>query len=277
MLQASNRRLLPGPGLRQTLLKVSIYHFKIIMFIEQVTWVHHWSDRTFSFKCTRNTAFRFQAGEFAMIGLMIDGKRVVRAYSVVSPPWSEELEFLSIKIADGELTSRLQHIEVGSEIVVMPKCTGTLVNSALDKGGDLWMLATGTGLAPFMSLIRDLDTLETWRKIHIVHSVRDAKDLAYTEDLKSAFKLHPTDGELHDMVSAVLDYQPIITGQGESRITDQLAMGHLPVDIAEDKIMVCGNLEFNHQVADWCKSKGMPEGSIREPGQFVVERAFVEK
>ncbi len=247
------------------------------MFTERVTWVHHWSDRTFSFKCTRNTSFRFTAGEFAMIGLMIDGRRVVRAYSVVSPPWSEELEFLSIKIQDGELTSRLQHIEVGSEVVIMPKCTGTLVNSALDKGGELWMLATGTGLAPFMSLIRDLDTLETWSKIHIVHSVRDAQDLAYTKDLQSAFKDHPVDGELHEMVSAVLDYRPIVTGQGEHRITVQLAMGHLPIDVEEDKIMVCGNLEFNHQVADWCRRQNMPEGSIREPGQYVVERAFVEK
>ena len=247
------------------------------MFTEKVTWVHHWSDRTFSFKCTRNTAFRFTAGEFAMIGLIIDGKRVIRAYSVVSPPWAEELEFLSIKIQDGELTSKLQHIEVGSEVVIMPKCTGTLVNSALDKGGELWMLATGTGLAPFMSLIRDLETLETWSKIHIVHSTRHSADLAYNTDLASAFKDHPQDGELYEMVSAVLEYHPILTGQGEPRITEQLVSGRLPVDVAKDKIMVCGNLEFNHQVADWCKSQGMQEGSIREPGTFVVERAFVEK
>jgi ferredoxin--NADP+ reductase len=222
-------------------------------------------------------SFRFQAGEFAMIGLMINGRKVLRAYSVVSPPWSEELEFLSIIMPDGELTSRLQHIEIGSEVIIMPKCTGTLVNSALNKGGKLWMLATGTGLAPFMSLIRDLDTLETWNKIHIVHSVRDVKDLAYTEDLTTAFKDHPTDGELHEMVAEVLDYQPIVTGQGQPRITDQLASGQLPINVKEDKIMVCGNLEFNHQVADWCRSQGMQEGSIREPGQFVIERAFVER
>jgi ferredoxin--NADP+ reductase len=253
-------------------------HFILeIMFTEQVTWVHHWSDRTFSFKCTRNQSFKFNAGEFAMIGIMHEGRRIVRAYSVVSPPWSEELEFLSIKIADGELTSKLQHIEVGSEVVIMPKCTGTLVNSALIKGGDLWLLATGTGLAPFMSLIRDLETLETWQRIHIVHSVRDSKDLAYTEELKSAFKDHPVDGELYEMVAAVLNYQPIITGQGDLRITDQLVQNKLPVNVSTDKIMVCGNLEFNYQVADWCRSQGMLEGSIREPGQFVIERAFVEK
>ena len=247
------------------------------MFTEKVTWVHHWSDRTFSFKCTRNTAFRFVAGEFAMIGLIIDGKRVVRAYSVVSPPWSEELEFLSIKIQDGELTSKLQHIEVGSEVVIMPKCTGTLVNSALEKGGELWMLATGTGLAPFMSLIRDLETLETWTKIHIVHSVRDAKDLAYNADLSTAFKDHPQDGELHEMVDAVLEYHPILTGQGEPRIGDQLNSMQLKINTGVDKVMLCGNIEFNHQITDWCRSMGMTEGSLREPGTFVVERAFVEK
>jgi ferredoxin--NADP+ reductase len=247
------------------------------MFTEKVTWVHHWSDRTFSFKCTRNSAFRFTAGEFAMIGLIIDGKRVVRAYSVVSPPWSEELEFLSIKIQHGELTSKLQHIEVGSEVVVMPKCTGTLVNSALTQGGELWMLATGTGLAPFMSLIRDLETLETWTKIHIVHSVRHSSDLAYNADLATAFKLHPVDGELHDLVNSVLEYHPILTGLGEARITEQLNNGELKIDTAADKVMLCGNLEFNHQVSDWCESKGMTEGSLREPGTFVVERAFVEK
>lgn len=247
------------------------------MFTEKVTWVHHWSDRTFSFKCTRNQSFRFAAGEFAMIGLMHEGKRIVRAYSVVSPPWSEELEFLSIKIQDGELTSKLQHIEVGSEIIIMPKCTGTLVNSALIKGGELWMLATGTGLAPFMSLIRDLETLETWSKIHIVHSVRNEKDLAYYNDLNSAFKMHPQDGELHEMVADVLDYQPIITGQGQPRITQQLETNMLKINTQKDKIMVCGNLEFNHQIAEWCRNQTMIEGSLREPGTFVIERAFVEK
>jgi ferredoxin--NADP+ reductase len=244
---------------------------------EKVTWVHHWSDRTFSFKCTRNTSFRFVAGEFAMIGLVINGKRVIRAYSVVSPPWSEELEFLSIKLTDGELTSKLQHVQAGDEVVIMPKTTGTLVNSALYKGGDLWMLATGTGLAPFLSLIRDLETLETWDKIHIVHSVRNANDLAYKEELSSAFKDHPTDGELHDMVAAVLEYHPVLTGQGNPRIVAQLETGQLKINPASDKVMVCGNIEFNHQVADWCKAAGMIEGSVREPGQFVIERAFVEK
>lgn len=121
------------------------------------------------------------------------------------------------------------------------------------------------------------DTLETWQRIHIVHSVRDAKDLAYTEDLSRAFKDHPIDGELYEMVAGVLEYHPIITGQGDNRITTQLDTGQLAVNAAQDKIMVCGNIQFNHDIAAWCRSKGMPEGSVREPGQFVVERAFVEK
>ena len=121
------------------------------MITETVTSVHHWSDRTFSFKTTRSQTFKFHAGEFAMVGLVINGKNVLRAYSVVSPPWADELEFLSIKMPDGQLTSQLQHIKVGDEIILNPKTTGTLRNDALVKGGDLYLLATGTGLAPFMS------------------------------------------------------------------------------------------------------------------------------
>jgi ferredoxin/flavodoxin---NADP+ reductase len=247
------------------------------MLTEKVTWVHHWSDRTFSFKCTRTSTYKFFAGEFAMIGLTINGKNVLRAYSIVSPPWSEELEFLSIKMPNGELTSKLQHIEVGSEIIIHPKTTGTLVNHALIPSGDLWLLATGTGLAPFMSLIRDLATLDAWQKIHIVHSVRDAKDLAYTEDLTRAFKDHPVDGELHELVTEILDYRTIVTGDGTLRITTQLRSGNLEINPKQDKIMVCGNLEFNREVAEWCSENGMTEGSIREPGDFVVEKAFVER
>lgn len=245
------------------------------MLTEKVTWVHHWSDRTFSFKTTRSTSFRFYAGEFAMIGLRVDNRNILRAYSVVSPPWKEELEFLSIKIQDGDLTSRLQHIKEGDEVILMEKTTGTLRNDALIKGGTLHMLATGTGLAPFMSLVRDIETLETWNKIHLVHSVRDAKDLAYTKDLYNNFvELEP---DLYEMIAGKLFYKPIITGLGDKRITKQLEDNTLNIDHAKDKIMLCGNLEFNQQVSDFCISKGMIEGSLREPGTFVIERAFVEK
>lgn len=245
------------------------------MITEKVTWVHHWSDRTFSFKTTRSTNFRFHAGEFAMIGLRIDNRNILRAYSVVSPPWKEELEFLSIKIQDGELTSRLQHIKEGDDVVLAEKTTGTLRNDALLKGGTLHMLATGTGLAPFMSLIRDIETLETWDKIHIIHSVRDGKDLAYTKDLSNNFcDLEP---ELYEMIQDKLFYKPIITRLGDKRITEQMYENTLNIDYAKDKIMLCGNLDFNKEVSEFCIKQGMVEGSLREPGTFVIERAFVEK
>ena len=242
------------------------------MITETVTWVHHWSDRTFSFKITRNQGFKFNAGEFAMIGLMIDGRKVLRAYSVVSPPWADELEFLSIKMPNGELTSKLQNIKVGDEVILMEKPTGTLRNDALKKGGDLWLLATGTGLAPYMSLIRDIETLETWSKINIVHSVRNRNYLAYYDELSNSF----AGSDLEEMVKPVLNYIPIVTGEGDKRITEQLG-NTLTINTDVDKIMLCGNLEFNQQVAEWCESKNMSEGSLREPGDYVLERAFVEK
>jgi ferredoxin--NADP+ reductase len=242
------------------------------MNTETVTWVHHWSDRTFSFKTTRNQGFKFNAGEFAMIGLNVAGRKVLRAYSIVSPPWANELEFLSIKMPNGELTSRLQNIQVGDEIILNEKTTGTLRNDTLKKGGDLWLLATGTGLAPFMSLIRDVETLETWSRINIVHSVRNRNDLAYYDELSSSF----AGTELEEMIKPVLNYLPIVTSEGAKRITGQLD-NTLTINTGADKIMLCGNLEFNQQVAAWCESKNMVEGSLREPGDYVLERAFVEK
>ena len=242
------------------------------MITETVTSVHHWSDRTFSFKTTRSQTFKFHAGEFAMVGLVINGKNVLRAYSVVSPPWADELEFLSIKMPDGELTSQLQHVKIGDEVILNPKTTGTLRNDALVKGGDLYLLGTGTGLAPFMSLIRDVETLETWDNIHIVHSVRNRDDLAYYDLLSTGFQ----GDDLEEMVKPVLNYRPIVTSEGDKRITTQLG-DTLKIDPSKDKIMICGNLDFNYEVADWCKNQGMREGSLREPGDYVLERAFVEK
>lgn len=242
------------------------------MINETVIWVHHWSVRTFSFKTTRSQTFKFNAGEFAMVGIKINGKNVLRAYSIVSPPWADELEFLSIKIQDGELTSKLQHIQVGDEVILNAKTTGSLRNEALNKGGDLYLLATGTGLAPFMSLIRDIDTLETWDKIYIVHSVRNRDDLAYYDLLSTGL----AGDELEEMVKPVLNYVPIVTGEGDKRITAKLG-NELSIDPSKDKIMICGNLAFNHEVAAWCESKGMTQGSMRELGDYALERAFVEK
>lgn len=244
------------------------------MITEKVTWVHHWSDRTFSFKTTRTQSFRFFAGEFAMIGLMINGKKVLRAYSVVSPPWADYLEFLSIKIPDGQLTSQLQHITVGDEVILMEKTTGTLRNEAVKPGKKLWLLATGTGLAPFMSLVKDLETLERWDDIILVHSVRDRKDLAYYDELSTSFA--QSEPDIIDLIKDKVTYVPIVTGEGSPRITE-LIKTDLIIDPKQDRVMLCGNLEFNHQVAAWCESIGMQEGSLREPGDYVLERAFVEK
>ncbi len=243
------------------------------MYKEKVTWTHHWGDKTFSFRTTRNQSFRFNAGEFAMIGLELEGKNILRAYSVASAPWEEELEWLSVKVQDGENTSRLQHLKEGDEVILQPKCVGTLRNDALTGGNVVWMLATGTGLAPFMSLVRDIDTIERWDKIMLVHSVRNREELAYNHELTRKF----VGTELFEILHNTLEYVPIITGEGDKRITAQLESGDLAVDPKQDKIMICGNMQFNEDVMTWCDSKGMSEGTLRTPGEYVFERAFVEK
>ena len=241
------------------------------MFKERVTWTHHWGDKTFSFRTTRNQSFRFNAGEFAMIGLEADGKKILRAYSIASAPWEEELEWLSVKVQDGELTGKLQHLKEGDEVILMPKCVGTLRNEALTPGGTLWMLATGTGLAPFMSLIRDVDTLEQWDQINIVHSVRHRSELAYYKQLNTSF----IDTDIHEMVAPVLKYRPIVTGEGDERITVKLWRERLPVR-NDDKVMICGNMRFNEDMIKWCEHMGMSEGTLKNPGGYVLERAFID-
>ena len=241
------------------------------MFKERVTWTHHWGNKTFSFRTTRNQSFRFNAGEFAMIGIEADGKKILRAYSVASAPWEEHLEWLSVKVQDGELTGKLQHLKEGDEVIIMPKCTGTLRNEALTPGGTLWMLATGTGLAPFMSLIRDVDTLEQWDKINIVHSVRERHELAYYEQLNTNF----VNTDINEMVQAVLKYRPIVTGEGDERITRQLWREALLVHHG-DKVMICGNMRFNGDMIAWCEHMGMREGTMKNPGEYVLERAFID-
>ena len=242
------------------------------MLEEKVTWVHHWSEHTFSFKTTRSPGLRFHAGEFTMMGLEVEGKPLLRAYSIVSPPWAEELEWLSVKVPNGPLTSRLQHIQVGDTILIKPKPVGTLRNEALLPGKTLWLLATGTGLAPFMSLIRDLETLEQWEKINIVHSVRSELDLAYRHELETAFKSQ----DLDELVSPKLTYIPIVTSLGDPRITYQLG-NSLNIDPKNDRVMLCGNIQFNEQVCAWLEAQGMQEGTMDQPAGYVLERAFVTK
>ena len=243
------------------------------MYKEKVTWVHHWGEKTFSFRTTRDQSFRFNAGEFAMIGLEDNDKKIIRAYSVVSAPWEEELEWLSVKVQDGELTSQLQNLKVDSEVIMQPKCVGSLRNESLTLGNTLWLLSTGTGLAPFMSLIRDVDTLERWNDIRLVHSVRNREELAYYTELSTNF----SDSDLHELVGDKLSYCPIVTGEGDERITKQLESGSLTINPQSDRVMICGNTQFNKDVIAWCKQHNMKQGTLRTPGDFIFETAFIER
>ena len=239
------------------------------MLKETITKVTHWSDRTFSIRTTRSDSFKFNSGEFAMIGLNSEkwGRNVIRAYSIVSPPWADYLEFLSIKNV-GPLTNELANVKEGDELLLLPKCTGTLRNDFLSDGGKrLVLLATGTGLAPFMSTIKDLDIIERFDHIHLVHSVRDSKDLAYYDELKNAFA--DTEPDIHEILKDKLEYTALVTGEGDERINFRFLK-------EDDRVMACGNLQFNYDVVDWCKEMGMTEGSNREQGQYVIEKAFVD-
>jgi ferredoxin--NADP+ reductase len=253
-------------------------------FQERVLTVHHWTDRLFSFTCTRDASFRFGAGQFAMIGLVVNGKPLVRAYSMVSPPWEEHLEFLSIKVPDGPLTSRLQHIRPGDHVLIGRKATGTLVTDNLIPGGTLWFFATGTGLAPYMSLIRDPDTYERFERIVLVHTVREVAELAYRELISTELPGHELLGEL---VAERLTYLPCVTREPfirGNRITTMIEDGSLtgdlglpPLDPARDRAMLCGSEAMNTDVRALLEARGFEEGSNNSPGSYVVEKAFVTK
>ncbi len=253
-------------------------------FGETVTWVHHWTDRLFSFRCTRDPVFRFRAGEFAMIGLMVNGKPLVRAYSVASPTWEEELEFLSIKVPDGPLTSRLQHVQVGDTVLIGKKPTGTLVTDNLLPGRTLWLLATGTGLAPFLSLAREPDVYERYEKVVVVHTVRQVDELAHRQLFEADLHAHEFLGE---MVAGKLVYYPSVTREAfrnQGRITTLIDSGKIfadlgvpPLDPAHDRVMLCGSEAMNRDVKAMLEARGFEEGSNNAPATYVVEKAFVTK
>jgi ferredoxin--NADP+ reductase len=253
-------------------------------FMERVLTVHHWTDRLFSFTCTRDTAFRFGAGQFAMIGLVVEGKPLVRAYSMVSPPWEEHLEFLSIKVQHGPLTSRLQHIRPGDGVLIGKKATGTLVNENLLPGGVLWLFATGTGLAPFMSLIREPETYDRFDRVVLVHTVRQVAELAYRELISKDLPEHELLGE---MVAGKLAYLPSVTREPfgtTERITTMIESGSLtgrlglpPLSPERDRAMLCGSEAMNADVRALLEARGFVEGSNSTPGSYVVEKAFVTK
>lgn len=251
---------------------------------EEVLSVHHWTDRLFSFTTTRDPALRFANGHFTMIGLKVDDKPLLRAYSIASANYEDHLEFLSIKVDDGPLTSRLQHIRVGDKIVVGRKPTGTLLIDYLTPAKRLWMFSTGTGLAPFMSVVRDPETYERFEQVILVHGVRQVDELAYRELLVEHLPSHEYLGEL---VTSQLRYYPTVTREefiNMGRITELIDTGKLMSDLgvpdldpANDRAMICGSPGMLKDLKDLLVSRGFAEGNTSTPGDFVVERAFVEK
>lgn len=250
---------------------------------ERVLTVHHWTDRLFSFTTTRDTALRFSNGHFTMIGLRVDGKPLLRAYSIASPNYAEHLEFLSIKVQDGPLTSRLQHIQPGDTVIVGKKPTGTLLIDYLLPAKRLYLLATGTGLAPFLSVIRDPETYEKFEHVVLVHGVREVKELAYRELLERELK---QDEFLGEMVQQQFLYYPTVTREAfvhQGRIPHVIDNGQLAKDLglpdlnpAEDRVMICGSPEMLRDLKALCEKRGFAEGSTTRPGQFVIERAFAD-
>jgi ferredoxin--NADP+ reductase len=254
---------------------------------QTVTQVRHYTDRLFSFRCTRPQSLRFRSGEFVMIGLMGDnGKPLLRAYSIASPSWDDELEFYSIKVQDGPLTSKLQHIQPGDEIILRPKPVGTLVHDALLPGKRLWFFATGTGFAPFASLLRDPETYERFDEVIVTHTCREVAELTYGRELIEQIR---SDELLVELIGAEnlakLRYYPTTT-RDESprmgRITDLLKDGTVFRDLGidgirpeTDRAMVCGSLAFNLDLKEILEGYGLREGANSEPAEYVVEKAFV--
>ena len=260
---------------------------------QTVTEVKHYTDRLFSFRVSRPASLRFRSGEFVMIGLMGDphpetGKQkpLLRAYSIASPAWDEEMEFYSIKVPDGPLTSKLQHIQPGDEIILRPKPVGTLVHDALLPGKRLYFFATGTGFAPFASLLREPQTYEDYDEVIITHTCRHVDELTYGRDLIENLK---TDALLSELMGEgfadKISYYPTTTREESlkmGRITTLIESGELFTDLGvpaldseTDRAMVCGSLEFNHDIKELLEKSGLQEGANSNPQQFVIEKAFV--
>ncbi|PVB60120.1 ferredoxin--NADP reductase [Labrenzia sp. 011] len=245
--------------------------------------VEHYSATLFRFRVTRPRQFRFRSGEFAMIGLPNAEKPVFRAYSVASPAWDEELEFYSIKVPDGPLTEHLQKIQPGDTVLMRKKATGTLVNDALLPGKRLWMFSTGTGIAPFASLIRDPETYDKFEQVILTHGCRTREELKYGEDLVARLREDPLVGEL---VRDNLLHYTTVTREDfirQGRLTDLIVSGKLFDDLGlprmspeEDRAMICGSMAMLKDTKELCLSHGLTEGANNKPSQFVVERAFVD-
>jgi len=249
--------------------------------------VKHWTDRLFSFRVSRPQSLRFRSGEFVMIGLLKDdGKPLLRAYSIASPAWDDELEFYSIKVQEGPLTSRLQHIKSGDQIILRPKPVGTLVHDALLPGKRLWFFATGTGIAPFASLIREPQTYEDYDQIILTHTCREVAELEYGRQLVDQVKSDELMAELvgmHNLQKLV--YYPTTTRDKSpkmGRITTLIQDGTLfdDLDVSDfgpkkDRAMVCGSIGLNADIKEILEGYGLREGANSEPAEYVVEKAFV--
>jgi ferredoxin/flavodoxin---NADP+ reductase len=251
---------------------------------ETVLSVQHWTEALFSFTATRDPGFRFQNGQFAMIGLEVEGRPLMRAYSMASANHEEKLEFFSIKVADGPLTSRLQKIREGDVILVGRKATGTLITGNLLPGRRLLLLSTGTGLAPFASLIKDPDVYENFDTIILAHGCRQVSELAYGERLVAKLRQDELFGPL---ITDKLVYYPTVTREpfrNRGRITDLIASNQLfddvglpGLDLETDRIMLCGSPGMLEELHAMLRGRGFIEGSHSEPGHFVIEKAFVER
>lgn len=249
---------------------------------ETVLSVKHYTDRMFAFRITRPSTFRFRSGEFVMIGLEgPTGKPLLRAYSIASPSWDEELEFFSIKVADGPLTSKLQLIKPGDKVLLGRKPTGTLVHDALTPGKRLYLMSTGTGIAPFASVIRDPETYERFEQVIITHTCREVGELKYGQELVASLQEDPLVGEhfgrLHHYTTVTRE-----PWSNQNRITTCIETGLLfadlevpPFDPAVDRVMICGSMDMINDTKALCEKAGLKEGSNADPAEFVIEKAFV--
>ncbi|WP_417067737.1 ferredoxin--NADP reductase [Niveibacterium terrae] len=255
------------------------------LITETVTEVHHWNETLFSFKTTRDPGLRFANGQFVLIGLPTESRPLLRAYSIASANYEEHLEFFSIKVPNGPLTSRLQHLAPGDEIFVSRKPTGTLIVDDVRSGRNLFLLSTGTGLAPFLSIIRDPDTYERFDKVIVTHGVRTVSELAYADLLARELPEHEF---LGDFVRDKLLYYPTVTREpfrNQGRLTDLIETGKLctdlglaPLDPARDRAMLCGSTAMLKDLSEMLDARGfVASPNIGAPGDYVIERAFIEK
>jgi len=252
--------------------------------VERVNWVRHWNEHLFSFSVTRPASFRFRSGEFVMLGLPANGRPLLRAYSIASTSYADELEFLSIKVPDGPLTSRLCHIQPGDQIYLGRKPTGTLVADALTPGSRLFLLSTGTGLAPFLSIVRDPDIYDCFGQVVLAHCVRSVVDLAYRTELESQLAGDPL---VQDQALLQFHYVPTVTREPfrtTGRIGDLIDSGRLfdtlggptHLDPETDRVMLCGSMGMIRDLSAKLDAMGFKEGSNANPGAYVIERAFVD-